>query len=58
MTLDEAIAHARDRAEALRGDRKHECAAEHDQLASWLQELAMRRDQDGCRGVEVLTDNG
>ena len=52
MTLDEAIAHAREVAKEKRNDYERacalnvpsegfcECAAEHEQLAEWLEELA------------------
>lgn len=52
MTLDEAIAHAREVAKEKRKDYERacalnvpsegfcECASEHEQLASWLEELA------------------
>ena len=43
MTLDEAIAHAREVASRKFDDRVHciKCAEEHDQLAEWLEELKM-----------------
>ena len=54
MTLDEAIAHARDVAEEQRKacdlawvwdnpDNIKKCAEEHDQLAEWLEELKFLR---------------
>ena len=43
MTLDEAIIHAREVAAQLGGC---ECAAEHIQLAEWLEELRERRKND------------
>ena len=60
MTLDEAIAHAREVASKVRknGNYLHfkgnerianecdECAREHEQLASWLEELKARREAD------------
>jgi hypothetical protein len=39
MTLDEAIAHAEEKA---KGDDA--CAKEHEQLAAWLRELRLRRN--------------
>lgn len=61
MTLDEAIAHAREVAERNRKQYKNcpsdrtdiryqtceECAEEHEQLASWLEDLKRRREYDG-----------
>lgn len=38
MTIDEAIAHARDVAEEQR-ERCEQCAKDHEQLAEWLEEL-------------------
>ena len=65
MTLDEAIAHAREVAENVRYNAYTfteqdllkeecrqakteclECAAEHEQLAAWLEELKQRREAD------------
>lgn len=42
MTLDEAIAHAREVAEDKRADCIA-CAEEHEQLAKWLEELRLYR---------------
>lgn len=42
MTLDEAIAHALDLGINLRGG----CAVQHLQLAAWLQELSLYREDD------------
>ena len=41
MTIDEAIAHAREVASRKFDDRVHciRCAEEHEQLAEWLEEL-------------------
>ena len=61
MTLDEAILHAREVAERNRKQYKNcpsdrtdirhqtcqECAEEHEQLASWLEDLKRRREYDG-----------
>ena len=59
--LDEAIAHAREKAEeqkkqgsiccdsledTIRAEKCLECAAEHEQLAEWLTELKQRREAD------------
>ena len=44
MTLDEAIDHARSKAEC-----GGECAAEHAQLAEWLEELRELRGERTCR---------
>ena len=58
MTLDEAIAHAREVAKEKRNDYERacalnvpsegfcECAAEHEQLAEWLEELKERREAE------------
>ena len=60
MTLDEAIAHAREVAERNRKQYKNcpsdrtdirhqtceECAEEHEQLASWLEDLKRRIEHD------------
>lgn len=40
MTLDEAIAHARDISETAECEQ---CRADHRQLAEWLEELKERR---------------
>ena len=61
MTLDEAIQHAREVAREKRIESQeclcvqdwasaeacHECAAEHEQLAAWLEELRDRRSAPG-----------
>jgi hypothetical protein len=44
MTLDEAIKHAEETAKEL-GDCS--CADEHRQLAEWLKELKLLREQRG-----------
>lgn len=44
MTIDEAIKHSREKANALRCDGKYVCAAEYEQLAEWLEELKRRRE--------------
>ena len=38
MTIDEAIAHAREVA-SVQKDKCEKCAADHEQLAEWLEEL-------------------
>ena len=45
MTIDEAIAHAREVASRKFDDRVHciSCAEEHEQLAEWLEELKAYR---------------
>ena len=45
MTIDEAIAHAREVASRNFDDRVHciKCAEEHEQLAEWLEELKQYR---------------
>ena len=45
MTIDEAIAHAREVASRKFDDRVHciSCAEEHEQLAEWLEELKALR---------------
>ena len=76
MTLDEAIAHAREVAENARYNantfiesdlinencRKakeecFECAEEHEQLASWLEELKERREADRWISVKERLPN-
>ena len=46
MTIDEAIAHAREVASRKFDDRVHciSCAEEHEQLAEWLEELKAYRE--------------
>lgn len=50
MTLDEAIDHARSKAEC-----GGECAAEHAQLAEWLEELRVLREGRTCE-MEYVSD--
>ena len=66
MTLDEAIAHAKEVASKVRknGNYLHfrgnerianecdECASEHEQLAEWLEELSERREADRWISVD------
>ena len=69
MTLDEAIQHCREEAAKNRtravehanaydrenADACHECAAEHEQLAAWLEELQRRRGRaDELAALEDL----
>lgn len=63
MTIDDAIKHCRDTALSnagnaiayLKGGQKmlaescEKCAAEHEQLAKWLEELKQRRDAETVR---------
>ena len=46
MTIDEAIAHAKEVASRKFDDRVHciKCAEEHKQLAEWLEELKIYRE--------------
>ena len=46
MTIDEAIAHAREVSSRKFDDRVHciKCAEEHEQLAEWLEELKAYRE--------------
>ena len=48
MTIDEAIAHAREVASRKFDDRVHciRCAEEHEQLAEWLEELKDYQDKN------------
>lgn len=46
MTLDEAIEHAKIEATKLAAECNSSCAAEHWQLAAWLEELRDRRSKD------------
>lgn len=43
MTLDEAIKHCNEVAEAIAASGCEECAKEHKQLADWLTELKQLR---------------
>ena len=68
MTLDEAIAHAREVAKEKRNDYERACAlnvpsegfckcsAEHEQLADWLEELKARREAEKARPKGVWID--
>ena len=51
MTLDEAIDHAREKAEC-----GGECAAEHAQLAEWLEELRELREKRTVYIVETYDE--
>lgn len=44
MTIDEAIAHARDVA-SVQKDKCEQCAKDHEQLAEWLEELQALREK-------------
>ena len=44
MTLDEAIKHAREKANEQKCHSCKKCAEEHEQLADWLEELKNRRE--------------
>lgn len=48
LSIDEAIAHAREVASRKFDDRVHciRCAEEHEQLAEWLRELKDYRDKN------------
>ena len=46
MTLDEAIKHARDKANEQKCHSCKKCAEEHEQLARWLEELKQYREMD------------
>ena len=57
MTIDEAIAHAREVASRKFDDRVHciRCAEEHEQLAEWLEELKQYRaigTLEECRALK------
>lgn len=68
MTLDEAIAHAREVAERNRKQYKNcpsdrtdirhqtceECAEEHEQLAEWLEELKSYKSDDFTKNLQTL----
>ena len=71
MTLDEAIAHAREEAEDKRADAdwkfRHgrlnaddciSCAEEHEQLAEWLEELKELRNMTAGHLYAVAFKNG
>ena len=72
MTIDEAIAHAREVASRKFDDRVHciRCAEEHEQLAEWLEELKAYRasvfsgdmtqkmlKEEYCKAVDDLLEN-
>ena len=46
MTLDEAIKHAREKANEQKCQSCKKCAEEHEQLAEWLEELKEYRDMN------------
>lgn len=48
LSLNDAIAHADERADALSGP----CAAQHAQLAAWLRELQERRKADAVKVID------
>lgn len=64
MTLEEAIQHCREKAKELEEQAQSlarrtkysnipdclECAAEHQQLAEWLEELKARREKEAKHG--------
>ena len=54
MTIDEAIAHAREVASRKFDDRVHciSCAEEHEQLAEWLEELKAYREIGTVEGYK------
>lgn len=52
MTIDEAIAHAREEAQVLRADGCDLCSQDHEQLADWLEELKRRRADDSVCTAE------
>ncbi len=68
LTLDEAIKHCEEKAEANRGAAEswkregfeasaadcEECAAEHEQLANWLKELKELRTREALREMDKL----
>lgn len=55
MTLEEAIAHARQVAEGCSSENK-DCAYQHDKLADWLEELQRYKNavNDAGERVEVV----
>ena len=54
MTIDEAIAHAREVASRKFDDRVHciSCAEEHEQLAEWLEELKAYKEIGTVEGYK------
>ena len=46
MTLDEAIFHAKQKADENKKSAHCKCAEEHRQLAEWLEELKARRETE------------
>lgn len=58
MTLDEAIKHAKEKADENRKYTKEckECAEEHEQLVEWLKELNILRLQRHLEREEIYAD--
>ena len=58
MTIDEAIAHAREVASRKFDDRVHciSCAEEHEQLAEWLEELKELRAYKEKMEMQYIDD--
>lgn len=54
MTLDEAIEHAKRTAARLSSKRNCTCASEHEQIASWLEELRDLRMKGMAQGLELV----
>ncbi len=55
MTLDETIKYSRESAEMSKGMGSVKCAKEHEQLASWLEELKeLRKEQN--RVLKIFID--
>lgn len=59
MTLDEAIKHAKEKADENRKYTKEckECAEEHEQLAEWLEELNILKLQRHLEREEVYVES-
>ena len=57
LSIDEAIAHAREVASRKFDDRVHciSCAEEHEQLAAWLEELKAYREKKCDKSVYLAS---
>lgn len=52
MTIDETIAHSREKAQELRAEGFVSYSQDHEQLADWLEELKRRRADDSVCTAE------
>ncbi|MBD8915962.1 MAG: hypothetical protein EGR77_08230 [Pseudobutyrivibrio sp.] len=57
MTIDEAIAHAKEVAEVQRSNEQcNKCAKEHEQLAGWLEELKRYRELGTSEELQTMKE--